>query len=332
MNAKVLSSILFLGFLVLPASVSGQDSQLKETTDSQYKVGQVWRYWTRPNEKGSTFVVLKAEKHPTLHTIIHIAITGVKIKTPDGKIIERVPHMPMTETGIESSGSRLVAESVALPAYEPAYSRWKQAFDAGNGFVYADSIAGALDELDATLNRKGSTSSESQQKVLSRRPPITQSYSAAKDRTDVMLPLAEDEGEMTLFGSLMSTRSGVFLAQAHYEYEGSSYSLQSARDTGRLVFIADKKNAYEDPPRFSVSVDDQPIFSGEAELYLSIGFDHDTKVIDQWITVRMPRDVFLKVATANNVVIKIGEKSYKPKGYQTKYLHSLAKAIQALGN
>ena len=333
MNQVIISTLIsFLSLSVAAGCANGQNSNLKDTSDSQYKVGQVWRYWARPNEKGSIFIVLKTEKHPTLHTIVHIALTGVKIRTPRGDIIEKVPHLPITETGVESSGPRLVAENGALPAYEEAYRRWKQAVDAGKGFVYADCIAGVVEEFEATLNRKASTNAKDQHSVLSKRPPISQSYNSAKDRTDLMLPLAENESEMTLFGSLMSTRSGVVLAQAHYEYEGATYSVQRGRDSGRLIFIADKKNSYEDPPLFSVSVEGQPVFNGESELCLSIGFDHDRKVVDQWITLRMPRDVFLRVATANKVVIKIGEKSYEAKGYQIKYLHSLAKVIQALGN
>lgn len=332
MNKLIISTVI--GFLSLSAAVrcaSGQTSKLTDPSDSQYKVGQVWRYWTRPNEKGSTFIVLKTEKHPTLHTIVHIAVTGVRLKTPTGEIIDKIPHLPMTETGIESSGPRLVSDKMPLPAYEQAYLRWKQAFDAGQGFVYGATIAGALEELQVSLDRKAPAGAGPPQRSLSTRPSITQFYSPSKNRTDVSLPLAEDEGETTLFGSLMSKGSGVFLTQAHYDYEGASYPPQTGDDSGSLVFIADKKNSYEDPPLFTISVEGQPIFDGESELEFSIQFDHDTKVVDQWITLRMPRDVFLRVATAKKVVIKIEDKSYETKSYQTKYLHSLAKAILSLG-
>ena len=331
MNKLIISTLIsFLSLSVAAGCASAQASQLTDTSDSQYKVGQVWRYWTRPSEKGSTFEVLKIEKHPTLRNIVHIALTGVKIKTPGGNTIEKLPHVPMTEFGIESSGPKLVTENAPLPAYEEAYRRWRQAFDAGQGFVYADSIAGTVEELEANLNRKGPPTAKSQDEVFSKRPPITQHYNSEKDLTDLTLPLGENEEEMTLFGSLMS-RSGVFLAQAHFKYEGPNYDTER-KQSGTLVFIADEKNSYEDPPLFTISVDGQPLFNGESELYMSIGFDHDRKVRDQWITLRMPREVFLKVASASKLVIKIGEKSYEAKGYQTKYLHSFAKTIQALGN
>jgi hypothetical protein len=324
--------ILMLSFLLLSvAGADAQTSRLQDTSDSQYKAGQVWRYWTRPNEKGSTFIVLKTEKHPTLRTIVHIAVSGVKIKSPDGQIIEKIPDLPMTEFAIESSGAKLVSENAVLPDYGAAYRRWRQAFDAGYGFVYANTIAGALEEFEVNLNRDKSAIRKTEQRMLSEHPPITLLYSALKDRTDVMVPLAEAPGEMTLFGSLMSTRSGVFLSQAHFDYAGATYPPNTGRETGTLVFIADKKRAYEDPPLFSISVEGQSVFSGESELCMNIGFDHDTKVVDQWITLRMPRAVFLQVATASKVVVKIGENDYEIKDYQAKYLRKMADAIHGLG-
>lgn len=50
--------------LALTAYGGAQGPVLKETTESKYKVGQVWSYKTRPNEEKSTFIVVRVESHP----------------------------------------------------------------------------------------------------------------------------------------------------------------------------------------------------------------------------------------------------------------------------
>jgi hypothetical protein len=73
-------------------------STLKDTTDSRFKVGQVWSYKTRPGEEKSTFQVVKVEQHTILGEIIHVAIHGLQVNnplSPEG-ISQNVPHLPFS--------------------------------------------------------------------------------------------------------------------------------------------------------------------------------------------------------------------------------------------
>jgi hypothetical protein len=315
-----------------------QQSKLKDTTDSRYKVGQVWSYWTRLQEKGSTFIVLKVEKHPTLHTIVHIALRGLKIRRPDGELIEEVRHAPFPETSLDSSGAKLVAEKAELPDYEADYRRWREAFDAGRGVVSADTIADTVRQIEIRLNRvPQSQGAQGKDKILSRgRPSILQMYHPATDRTEVITMLGS-EGVGTL-GTLVSPigqsvtqasfQSGIVLNAAHYEYEGA---IPSAGRDAWFTFITKKKDAFNELPPFTISVEGQTLYQGEAELSLNIYEINGSKYSDQWVNLRVSADVFLRAARAKNVEFKIGEKTYKPESFQQKYMHALANIIESQG-
>ena len=79
MTKTILAASFCFSILLAAPNAMAQRSQLKETTESRYKIGQVWGYWTRPHEKNSTFTVVKVEKHPVLGNIIHISLRGLKL-------------------------------------------------------------------------------------------------------------------------------------------------------------------------------------------------------------------------------------------------------------
>jgi len=315
----------------MPTTSKAQCFRLEDTTESKYKVGQVWGYWTRPQEKNSTFVVVKVEKHPTLRIIVHIALRGLKIRRPDGGLIQTVVHVPITETALNASGARLLTEKADLPDYEKDYRFWRMAFDAGKGFVYGPSIAQAVEEMEASLYRNTfPPPNKGENKLLSRsRPYMSQSYHPATNKTEVMVVLSNDNTVGILFPEQTSAsapyKSGVVLASAHYDYEGTT---QSARRSVRLVFIAKQKTAYQDPPVFTISVDGKSIHEGEAELYVNEYEDSGRKLSEEWITLTVPVDVFLRVANGKDVEFTIGSKPYKPESFQQKYMRALAKVIE----
>jgi hypothetical protein len=150
-------TILFLLCLALAAGVAAQaqDASLKDTTESKYKVGQVWSYKTRPDEKASSFIVVKVENHPKLGNIIHIALRELKVKRPSGPddFITKVNHMPFAEEALDKSAVKLLKEKVELPDYREGYDLWREAFDEGNAGVYTITIAEAVGVMEKTLNQ-----------------------------------------------------------------------------------------------------------------------------------------------------------------------------------
>lgn len=335
MSIKIVTAALCLLLpSASPRAAAGQASKLKETNDSRYKVGQVWGYWTRPQEKGSTFVVLRVEKHPTLRTIVHVALRGLKVKRPDGGYAGEVPHAPFTETSLDSSGARLVAGKADLPDYEADYRRWREAFDAGHGAVYADTVAGAVWEMEGRLNRGAPAGgARGEDKIISRgRPSVIQVYHASTNRTEVIAMLG-GEGVGTAgalvdpagqSGARAAFQSGVVLSDARYEYEGAT---PSAARGASFTFVARKKDAFADLPPFTISVDGQTVYEGEAELSLNIYEINGGRYADQWVRLRVPAEVFLRVAGAKSPEFRIGGRSYKPEPFQQKYLGALAKVV-----
>jgi hypothetical protein len=139
--------------LAVTARVSAQDAMLKDTTESKYKVGQVWSYKTRPEEKKSTFIVVKVESHPKLGNIIHIALRDLKLRKPNGDFIDSANHLPFAEEAISKSVVKLVKEKAELPDYEEGYGLWREAFAAGKAGIYTISVAEAVGVMEETLNQ-----------------------------------------------------------------------------------------------------------------------------------------------------------------------------------
>jgi len=309
-----------------------QKSKLKDTTDSRYKVGQVWGYWTRPQEKNSTFIVLKVEKHPTEGTIVHVAVRGLKVRLADGGSVDEVRHAPFTETALEGSGAKLVAQKAELPDYEAEYGRWREAFDAGLVLVSALTIADTVWQIEGRLNSgPQNPGARGEDKLLS--GPIIQLYHRATNRTEVIAKLGAEfirniEAYHTLpgrYGARASFQSGLVLNQAHYAYEGVT---PSAARAAWFTFLTNKKAAFNDLPPFTISVDGQTLYQGEGELSLN----RDTESVKdavQRVKLRVPVDVFFRVAAAKNVEFKIGDTTYKPESFQRQYMHAMATQIES---
>ncbi len=142
-------------FLLLFASLFGQDPKQKEPADSKYKVGQQWSYSARPGEEKSYLIIVKIDNDPKLGRIIHIALRGLKMKnphSPDG-FSEDVNHMPFLEAAIEKSGLKLLKEKVELPDFEESYQIWRKAFDAGDAGAYSITVSEAVVVMETALNR-----------------------------------------------------------------------------------------------------------------------------------------------------------------------------------
>lgn len=141
--------------ILLAVTVGGstQDSTLKDTTESKYKVGQVWSYKTRPQEEKSTFIVVKVESHPKLGNIVHIALRDLKLRKPNGDFIESAGHLPFAEEAINKSAVKVIKEKADLPDYEEGYKMWREAFDAGKAGAYTISVAEAVGVMEETLNQ-----------------------------------------------------------------------------------------------------------------------------------------------------------------------------------
>ena len=125
---------------------------MTQKNDSIYQAGQIWRYKTRPGEEDSTLIIVKTEYYDeVIGNVIHISVTGVRIKNPnvEGEIIDKVPHMPFSESAITASVVELIDQGADLPSFEEGYNMWKSA----SGGIFTIQVSEAVEGMELGLNQ-----------------------------------------------------------------------------------------------------------------------------------------------------------------------------------
>ena len=153
MTKRLLLSLMLTLAPATAAHTYGQESMLKDTTESKFKVGQVWSYKTRPDEKDSTFIVLKVESYPERGNIVHVSLRGLRLKKPNGDYISEVAHMPFSEEALAKSAVKLLREKEKLPDFKEGYDMWREAFDAKKAGVWTVSLAEGVEAMEKILNQ-----------------------------------------------------------------------------------------------------------------------------------------------------------------------------------
>ena len=99
--------------------------------------------------------VLKVEFLPTLGTVVHVMVDGLRIDHPTapGRLIDTIHHMPFAESAIDESVINLVASDVQVAATSDGYDEWRHAFEAGSAGVFTTTVADGVDFVASTLTR-----------------------------------------------------------------------------------------------------------------------------------------------------------------------------------
>ena len=137
----------------LPGARAQATPALTDVEDSQFQVGQKWNYQTRPQDLGATFTIVKVEATEKLGTVVHISLSGLKLKNahhPTGWS-ETVAHMPFSEDAIARSVTDLVERNAPLPEFQDGYDEWRKAFEAGRGGVFTLTVAEAVGGMEAAM-------------------------------------------------------------------------------------------------------------------------------------------------------------------------------------
>lgn len=122
-----------------------------------FAVGQTWSYETRKGEGESRLVVLRIDDGARGGRIVHIGITGAKLTWGSGQpaVPWQMDHMPIAEVALRKSVTTLLAEAAptTFPGFEASYLEWKKKADAGDRQLWTNSVAKAIDWLEALIRR-----------------------------------------------------------------------------------------------------------------------------------------------------------------------------------
>ena len=126
-----------------------------DTQNSEFKVGQVWNYKTRSNETNSTLTICKVEEVGKLGIVVHISISGVKLKSPQNKdgLAQEISHLPFAESAVKQSVTQLVTNGVATTNYVEGYQIWRKAVEEGKGGIWTVTVSEAINAMESMLNK-----------------------------------------------------------------------------------------------------------------------------------------------------------------------------------
>ncbi|MDW9379953.1 hypothetical protein [Chryseobacterium sp. JV558] len=125
------------------------------TKKDQYSVGQEWNYKTRPTEKNSTLTILKIEEYHETGKVIHISISGLKIKdtTSTTGIADKFTHIPISEEALDKSVTTLKSETGKKPdsLEMDGYSYWKKEFDKGDAGIFTIPVSEIVSSMEKSI-------------------------------------------------------------------------------------------------------------------------------------------------------------------------------------
>lgn len=137
---------LIVGILLLFSACTKKD---------QYSVGQEWNYKTRLTEKNSTLTILKIEEYPETGKVIHISVSGLKMKNPASPTgyAENLSHLPISEEALSNSVTTLKKETYKKPdsLEMDGYSYWKKEFDNGNAGIFTIPVSEIVSTMEKSI-------------------------------------------------------------------------------------------------------------------------------------------------------------------------------------
>lgn len=148
-----LAALAVSALLLTSSAAFAQRQQKKDcpkptaVEDSKFHPGQVWKYKTREQEKDSRLTVLRVESRTKLGTIVHIAVSHVRLRNClGGPEPDTIEHMPFTKEALERSVTSMVRAESEIPSMQ-GYDEWLRVC----GGVYTIAVAEAVEVAEKTF-------------------------------------------------------------------------------------------------------------------------------------------------------------------------------------
>lgn len=106
---------------------------MSDTASHDYQVGQIWAYHTRQGEEHSRLLITQIDHFEGHDTIFHLYIDQLEMKGPhtnaSAPINSELPHVPVTQSTLDESVTKLIGTASDLPDNSEGYTIWRTAFD-----------------------------------------------------------------------------------------------------------------------------------------------------------------------------------------------------------
>ncbi|MDQ0468247.1 hypothetical protein [Labrys wisconsinensis] len=133
--------------IAIMAAIVASCAMSAEAAPRKYKVGQVWEYRARDQDKGSLLKIRRIDADivsAKIGFIYHISIVG--ITWADERIPPTLAHAPLSGPALDASVTRLSTQSPDFPSATEGIAAWKRA----KGGVWTVPVADVVDAVDRT--------------------------------------------------------------------------------------------------------------------------------------------------------------------------------------
>jgi hypothetical protein len=144
--------------LCLAAALSGCSTGFlgRQVENSKYHAGERWSYKTRAGEESSTLVIGSVEASAKQKTVVHICVEGLKVTGPQGKTMDHIGHMPMSQEAVDKSVLHLIGQNAAPTSdYSAGYDLWKSAGSEGVFAIPVEQAVGYCEKVIQLTQKKG---------------------------------------------------------------------------------------------------------------------------------------------------------------------------------
>jgi hypothetical protein len=123
--------------------------------DLSPRVGDCWSYASRSGEEASFLVIRKIETLPKVGEVFHVSVFGLKIKSPSAPtgFTDHAGHLPISGLSLRASLKERIQRTIPEVDWTEGYNLWRQAYDAGKGGVFTESVSECVRFMEEAINR-----------------------------------------------------------------------------------------------------------------------------------------------------------------------------------
>jgi hypothetical protein len=148
---RVAPGPLAIAFALLVVACASGPPMPERASSPRYRVGQVWRYQTRPGEEASRVIVGRIERIEGLGTVVHVKLTGLRLRGPQG-VATVMFHAPVAEPQLSASVTDLTEARGDLGGFAEGYAMWRSAYESGQAGVFTQPLSEVVDSMEQALN------------------------------------------------------------------------------------------------------------------------------------------------------------------------------------